>query len=80
MQKQTKFRSWTVILNYPDYAQTGTGNWPETYIDYARARTKEEAAAKVQKKAAATVDIGCDDPTDFKVIGVILGSHKVFAI
>jgi len=68
-------KEYTVILLYPDYIAENHGE--ETYITYASVKSKASAIKKARKEAArANSDRAF--PSDFFVIGVIEGRHKVY--
>ena len=73
-------RKYTVILLYPEY--TDAGSWPESYVAWVEGESQEDAIAEARMEAKdnyeAEYEGEINDPTDFEVIGVVEGHHKVY--
>lgn len=77
----TKRHWYTVICLYPDYLTDDYG--ADIYVDWALAKSPEDAGRLVQKKAQAAQNDGecdvVDDPADFRVIAVWKGKTVILA-
>lgn len=78
LRRRRRLRKYTVILRYPDYRRQ---NDDEIFVDWVEADCLENAVHQVRRKAAITPenDRAIEDPTDFALIGVVAGYHKIQA-
>lgn len=72
LSRGMNMKSFSVLLMYPDYMSDGV----ETFYDFVRADTPDEAVAKARKRAVKQNEMEQDQADDFAELLVLPGHKK----